>query len=204
MPADSEWVEVRVSDLVFDENNARRHPERNVEAVSSSLAEFGQVENIVVQKGTNRIISGNLRVSKMVATGQTLAMANVIDCTDAEATRLAIILNRSGELAEWDEEALARLIAELDGDDPLVGLGFDQDEIDALLHSIAEDVEMDVDELDDVPFDPILSYSLVFETEEQQQRWFRFLREIKQQWPDEDTAAGRVVKALDLVQMPAA
>lgn len=67
----AEWRTVRLADLVADPRNARAHGERNREAVRSSLAEFGQVESLVVQAGTGRVLGGNLRLVELLAAGET-------------------------------------------------------------------------------------------------------------------------------------
>jgi ParB-like chromosome segregation protein Spo0J len=50
-----------LDDLVPDPANARTHDVRNLDAIRGSLARFGQVEPIVVQRGTRRIVGGHGR-----------------------------------------------------------------------------------------------------------------------------------------------
>jgi ParB-like chromosome segregation protein Spo0J len=58
-----------LADLHLDASNARQHNERNLEAIKGSLARFAQVEPLVVQKSTGRVIGGNGRLVAMRALG---------------------------------------------------------------------------------------------------------------------------------------
>jgi ParB-like chromosome segregation protein Spo0J len=68
-----------------------------------------------------------------------------LDLDGLEATALGIALNRTGELAEWDGETLAKLLDELRLEGALDGVGFDDAEIDELLAGL----EGEVGEIDD-------------------------------------------------------
>lgn len=54
----------KVDELHEDPANARRHPERNKATVRASLQEFGQVEALVVEAGTGRVLGGNCRLDE--------------------------------------------------------------------------------------------------------------------------------------------
>lgn len=100
---------IPLADLHEDPANVRRHPERNRAAVRASLAEFGQVETLVVQAGTGRVLGGNCRLAELHALGVTEAWCIEVDVEGAQATRLALALNRTAELATWDEDLLGAL-----------------------------------------------------------------------------------------------
>ena len=72
-----------------------------------------------------------------------------VDVDDLEATALGIALNRTGELAEWDEKTLASLLDSLKAEDALEGVGFAMGEVDDLLSSLYEDIQGNED-LDDL------------------------------------------------------
>lgn len=63
----------------------------------------------------------------------------LMDLTDAQAKQLALADNKLGEIAAWDDEALAAILRELDssGDDVLA-TGFSQPEVDVLLGAWAD------------------------------------------------------------------
>lgn len=70
-PAGAEIARVALDDLLPDPMNPRRHPEKNLRGISDSLRDHGQVEFLVVQKSTRRIIGGHGRVEAMRALGRT-------------------------------------------------------------------------------------------------------------------------------------
>jgi len=102
---------VLVEALHCDPANARRHNKKNLRAIMDSLSEFGQVEPLVVEKGTGLVIGGNGRLAAAVEMGQKEVQVVEVDVHGADATRLGIALNRTGELAEWDAPQLASLFA---------------------------------------------------------------------------------------------
>lgn len=106
---------VSLSGLVPDPQNPRSHDERNRAAIRASLVAHGQVEPLVIQAGTGLIIAGNGRYQEMLGLGWTEADVVELDVDNAAARRLSVELNRTGELAGWDAEALQRLVAEQAG-----------------------------------------------------------------------------------------
>lgn len=138
---------VRLDSLVPDPANARTHNEKNVDAIRASLARFGQAEPLIVQARSGRVIGGHGRIEAMKALGWTSCDVVELDLDDLQATSLAIALNRTGELAEWDLPTLARLLEGLQAADALDGVGFDapdiQDILDGLLAGLPTDVTQD-------------------------------------------------------------
>ena len=131
-----------ISSLVDDPENPRSHDDRNIEAIMASLRKHGQVEPLIVQSGTNMVIAGNGRAEAMRRLGWTHATVTVIEASDQEARQLSIALNRTGELAGWDEEVLTRHLQDLDGasgDGWLDALGFNQEEFEDLVSEYSAD-----------------------------------------------------------------
>lgn len=132
---------VSLDALHLDPANARAHDERNLGAITASLQRFGQAEPLVVHKATGRVIGGNGRLVAMQALGWSHCDVVEVELDAIEATALGIALNRTAELADWDEPALAKLLGELRTEDELLGVGFEDEEIDALLAEIQGDLE---------------------------------------------------------------
>lgn len=126
--------QLALSKLKADPKNARRHPERNLNAIVGSLKDHGQVEPIIVQKGTNRIIAGHGRAEALRQLGEKQAFVVELEVTDKEATLLGVRLNKTGELAEWDFQNLSELFRELATED-LAKTGFADFEIEPLLNA---------------------------------------------------------------------
>ena len=104
-----------------------------LDAITASLKRFGQAEPLVVQTGTRRVIAGNGRLVAMRNLGWTECDIVELEVDDLKATALGIALNRTADLAEWDEPVLAKLLEELRKEDALDGVGYTADELDTLL-----------------------------------------------------------------------
>jgi DNA modification methylase len=116
---------VSISTLVFDPANARKHDEKNLEAIKGSLARFKQQKPIVVSKD-NVVIAGNGTLAAAKALGWTEIEIKRSHLTGAEATAYALADNRSAELAAWDEDILGKTLQALREDGfPIADIGFD-------------------------------------------------------------------------------
>jgi ParB-like chromosome segregation protein Spo0J len=127
---------VRLDDLRPDPANPRTHGARNLAALEGSFAEFAQVEPLIVQAGTLRVIAGHGRIEVMRARGDAECDVRELDVTDRQARRLAVLLNRSAELAGWDDPALIEVLQAIrdeDGLEMLAATGFGEDELAALM-----------------------------------------------------------------------
>lgn len=131
---------VPIGDLHEDPANVRQHPTRNLNDIRNSLVEFGQVEPLVVQKGTGKVIGGNGRLSVMRDLGWEEAAVVEFDGTDLQCTALAIALNRTSDTSEFNTENLAHIVSQImDEDNSLAHhLGFSESEIDDLLKQLGE------------------------------------------------------------------
>ncbi len=146
---------IAIDELVQDPANARKHPKRNTDATRASLTRFGAARSIVVD-GKGVVRAGNATVEAAKAAG--IDKARVIDAhgdelivvrrkgwSDTEATAYAIADNRTGELAEWDEDVLGPTLEQLrlDPDIDELVTGFDVAEIDALIRGNGHEAEQD-------------------------------------------------------------
>ena len=135
---------MRIEQLSADPANARKHSDRNIDAIIASLRRFGQQKPIVVDlKGVVRAGNGTLEAAKKLGW-------EVIDCVmtsleGSDAVAYAIADNRTAELAEWDDDALtAQLTALLTEDNELaIASGFSVDEIESLMDSNQELLDLD-------------------------------------------------------------
>lgn len=131
-----EIVDVKISELVEDPLNARTHDKRNIDAIKASLERFGQVEPLVVRAGSNVVVGGNGRLAAMRSLEWKAATVTYQELTDAQAAALGITLNRTAELAAWDNEQLATTLENLidagDGVDELLSIGFNSDELERI------------------------------------------------------------------------
>ncbi len=137
---------VPIDDLIPDENNARTHSKKNIDAIAVSLQKFGQRKPIVINKN-NVVLAGNGTVEAARQIGwKGLAVWRVPEEWDADTQKaFALADNRTAELASWDSEILLGQLRELKLEDWNIGeLGFKdfdlktREEIDTSIKEIAE------------------------------------------------------------------
>ena len=138
---------VPVGSLAFDAANARKHGDRNMEAIKSSLTRWGQRIPIVVQRTGMIVRAGNGRLAAAKALGWSHIAAVVVDDSSIDAVAFAIADNRTAELAEWDDETLATLLNTLPKE-ILGDTGFGQEDLDTLLSDLTPTLDVDADPQD--------------------------------------------------------
>jgi len=143
---------VPIDSLHQDPANARVHDERNLAVIKASLTRFGQQTPLVVD-ARNIVRKGNGTLQAAKALGWSEIDVVVTDLQGVEATAYSVADNRSSDLSEFDDKALAATLQALAEDGGLDGIGFDEKEIQALLDEIAsqELVELGQDEAPGLP-----------------------------------------------------
>lgn len=122
---------IEIAKLISDPSNARKHGQKNLDAIVGSLAKFGQQKPIVVDKN-NVVVAGNGTLEAAKKIGWTKINCVRTDLTGPEAIAFALADNRTAELAEWDLEPLQKTLSSLkDIDFDLGSIGFDDDFMDA-------------------------------------------------------------------------
>ena len=119
-------VVIPITELVPDHLNPRKG---KVSELIASLKEFGQHRDLVVQRGTNRILIGNHMHKAAIALGWSHIACKFVDDNDIKAMRRALADNRIGQLGGWDDEVLAKVLEQTGHDIP----GFDEKFIEKLL-----------------------------------------------------------------------
>lgn len=124
---------VPISSLVFDPANARKHNQKNIDAIKGSLARFKQQKPIVVNKD-NVVIAGNgtLQAAKELGWEKIAIVRTDLDGTDM--TAFGIADNRSSDLGEWNLDNLGDILKSLQEEDfDLDSIGFDEEDLDNFL-----------------------------------------------------------------------
>lgn len=134
------------ADLTPYENNPRDN-DGAVEAVANSIREFGFKAPIIVDRD-HVIIAGHTRLKAALSLGlKEVPVIVADDLDDAQVRAYRLADNKTGEIAIWLEEALAKELAGIDGID-MAQFGFDVEEAG----DIGEwSMEGDPDELPDEP-----------------------------------------------------
>lgn len=110
---------VKIDLLIPDPQNVRTHDQKNLEAISRSLAKFGQRKPIVVAKandGSLVVIAGNGTLEAAKSLGwESIDVVDAPADWDADTIRAyAIADNRTAELADWNQVALTSALVDLD------------------------------------------------------------------------------------------
>lgn len=122
---------VPVASLTPDPRNAKRHPERNMQAIMDSLSEFGQTKPLVVRREGMVVMAGNGTLEAAKRLGWTHVAANVKDMTEVKAIKYGMADNRSADLGEYDMQVLDQLHQILQ-DAGEGQIGWTQDELEIL------------------------------------------------------------------------
>ena len=152
----SEWVAI---DAIQAWDKNPRNNEHAVQSVADSIQRFGWGSPIIARKSDGVVIAGHTRLKAAQRLKMDKVLVRYLDLDPAEAAALALADNKIGELADWDDEGLRAVLLELDAEDVnLDGLGFTDEELDAMLTAAEMDLDGDTDtdhsSDDDIPEDP--------------------------------------------------
>ena len=128
---------IDISELACDPANVRAHDSKNLDAIKGSLKRFGQQKPIVID-GKGIVIAGNGTLTAARALGWDAINVVRTELAGSEATAYAIADNRTAELAEWDDEALAKQLSALQIEDEALveAAGFTDAELTALVDEV--------------------------------------------------------------------
>lgn len=103
---------IDIDRVQFDKRNARKHNDRNIEAIKKSLQHFGQQKPIVIDASYNCVAgNGTLQAAKNLGWSQISVVVSQLSQDQLLAYALAD--NRTAELAEWDPDILASVLQDL-------------------------------------------------------------------------------------------
>ena len=130
-----------VDQLTPYEQNARKHQANDVDAIVSSIREFGFDDPIGVWGGHNVIVEGHGRVMAAKKLGmKKVPVIHLDHLTDEQRRAYALAHNRTAELSEWDDVVKNLELANISDIDMSL-FGFD-------LSALADDGEAVEDEYD--------------------------------------------------------
>jgi len=148
-----EWLSVET--LIPYAKNARTHSDEQVAQIAGSIKEFGFNNHVLVDKD-NSVIAGHGRLMAARKLGMDkVPVVQLGHMTEAQRKAYVLADNRIALNSGWDTGMLSIELQDLKDDIDLSLLGFDPDELDALLNPIEETEGLtDEDAVPDVPDEP--------------------------------------------------
>ncbi|MBR4833991.1 MAG: ParB N-terminal domain-containing protein [Thermoguttaceae bacterium] len=130
---------VKASDLIPNADNWRSHPKRQRDLMKSVLQTIGYADALIVREtedGSLELIDGHLRAD---VSPNAEVPALVVDLNAKEAKELLLVHDPIGAMAERDDEAVSRLLADFEATN------------ETLERFIVEEFKLDVDAENDSP-----------------------------------------------------
>ena len=147
MKTELEIKKVPIKQLKFAPYNPRKMDEKEFEKLKRSIAEFGYVEPLVVNKRTMHVVGGNQRLKALKELGFKLVDVVFVDLDDYREKALNIALNKIS--GQWDIPKLKELLVEIDtGLFDIELTGFDFDEIEKMIYFPEDDKEEHEEEVE--------------------------------------------------------
>jgi len=137
-------------------NNSRKHSDSQVAQIAASIKEFGWTNPVLVD-GSNGLIAGHGRLLAARKLGmKEIPVIELAHLTENQKKALIIADNKLALNSDWDTELLTLELQDLLGEEfDLDLLGFDKDELDALLNVIEGTQGLtDEDDVPDIPKEP--------------------------------------------------
>jgi ParB-like chromosome segregation protein Spo0J len=183
---------VPASELLPNPKNWRTHPQAQQDALRGILAEVGWCDALLVRETPEglQIVDGHLR-AEINPTEEVPVL--VLDLDDAESNKVLGTFDPITDMAEADPAKLDALLREVETGSTA---------LQEMLAALAEDAglysddDSDGDD-DDQEKSPVISFNLVFDSEDQQETWFKFLRELKSRYGDLETHGERLAAFID-------
>ena len=118
-----------IDELLFDAGNPRRMPGGQDEALTRSMHDFGLVQPILARREDRVVVGGHQRLRAARRLGYKSVPVIWLDVSQERARLLNLALNKIS--GTWDEELLARLLADLNAapDVDLSLSGFEPEEL---------------------------------------------------------------------------
>ncbi|PTY02747.1 chromosome partitioning protein ParB [Verrucomicrobia bacterium LW23] len=125
---------VPTGDLKPNPRNPNKHPEGQIALLVKAIRYFGWRHTILVSRRSGLIVAGHGRLLAAQSLGVSLVPVDFQDfASDADEMAVLVGDNRLAELAETDDDEIAAILKELDGQIDLDLTGFDASEVEKLL-----------------------------------------------------------------------
>ena len=133
---DIDITHLPIGDLRPDPANPRRISDEELESLTRSIREFGLIDPIIARREDKVVIGGHQRLLAARKLGLKHVPVILVDLSKEKAHLLNLALNKIS--GSWDQELLARLLADLNSapDVDMTLSGFSEDELQKHLKSL--------------------------------------------------------------------
>lgn len=144
-------VENKCTNLELVPINLLKHHKKNarignVEFLKHSLLTHGAYKPLVVQKGTNVVLTGNHTLKAMRELGVAEAMVNYLEADDVEALAILLDDNKSSDDSSYNLSLLAESLSYMSNLGELARTGYDEQDLERI---ISEATNLDGNEKSD-------------------------------------------------------
>jgi hypothetical protein len=105
----------------MNDANWRTHPTEQKRALEEALTRVGWVQRVIVNKNTNRVVDGHLRLSVARSKNEPTVPVTYVDLSDDDERLALATFDPIGSLAFADKDALSALLGSLDNTDEAIG-----------------------------------------------------------------------------------
>jgi hypothetical protein len=161
---------------------------------------------IIAQRSTGYILAGNHRYRAAVERDAETVPVIWVDVDDDSALRILLADNRTADGGDYDAQALVDILADMGN---LEGTGYDAAAVEEWVFKALNSTEVEGYRPGSTgtenPDGPTrvnngrgdgLTYALVFATSDEQEAWGRFIRGLRDKYPDEAQIGSRVIRFL--------
>jgi hypothetical protein len=120
--------EVSPSELIANSKNWRGHPSHQQRYLGGVLEQVGWVQEVLVNKSTNVIIDGHLRVALAIQRGEQKVPVRYVDLDEGEENLILASLDPLASMATTNQQSLDDLLLETEATN---------DSVEALLQMLA-------------------------------------------------------------------
>lgn len=179
----------KLTDLQPFERNAKEHSEQQIAKIAESILQYGFLVPLVIS-AEGVIVSGHGRYLAAETLKRKEVPCVIADNLTEEQMRGFRIADNKVAESGWEVEKLKIELEELQLAE--IFTGFSPAEIDILLNP----VEIKTDDSRGSGT-AVISFTIVFDDVEQQEQWFGFIKQLKLDYPTEDTTAAKIIAFLN-------
>jgi len=101
------------ADLLANPANFRLHPKPQQDALAGVLAEVGLIQNVIVNRRTQHVVDGHLRISLAMRDDQPTVPITYVDLSEDEERLILATLDPIAAMAATDRDQLAALLEDV-------------------------------------------------------------------------------------------